>query len=91
MLYLNEMLISDEMLNHTVQIQVKLGPDQSTTTEYYIPGEEVLAQLGYSLNCTRLAGEDTACTYTLLVPLVWVGATLLASVFALRFCVHEDH
>ena len=53
---------------------------------------QVLAQLGYTLNCSRVGGlPDTACWYTIYVPFGVVCACLVISVLMLRFFVKDPH
>ena len=53
---------------------------------------QVLAQLGYTLNCSRVGGlPDTACWHTIYVPFGVVCACLVVSVLMLRLCVKDPH
>ncbi|KAL3918800.1 MAG: hypothetical protein SGPRY_005872, partial [Prymnesium sp.] len=83
--YLNELLLSDELIGREVQIK-------NTIQDVKIRGEEVLAQLGFSLLCSRVGGkDDTACWYTVYIPLAVVCICIFATVVLLRFCVKDPH
>lgn len=77
------------MVAMQVSITTTFGGETSVT---YIQGEEVLANLGYELQCSRFGGySNTACWYDLLVPLGAILSGLLLSVLMLRFCVRDPH
>ena len=59
---------------------------------YPIPGEEVLAQLGYSLNCSRVgAAPDLPCWYDVLAPLAATAGFTVLSAVLLHSCVKDPH
>jgi len=88
--YLNELAMSDEMLKHIVTVKVNLEPGKHAS--YEIAGEEVLAHLGYALNCSRIGGrDDTACWYDLLVPISGVCFFVALSATLLALCVKDPH
>jgi len=89
--YLNELVISDEMLGHTITIKANLEPGKPPQI-VHTSGEEVLAHVGYQLNCTRIAGrDDLACWYDLTVPLGAVAFFVALSALLLAFCVKDPH
>ena len=76
-----------------------LVPGQAAET-YQVAGEEILAHLGYTLNCSRVGGlgdpgsvygPGNACWYDLTIPLGVIVAAVTASVLLLAFCVKDTH
>ena len=77
-------------LGHDITIHYKLQPGKQSTV--HTTGREVLAHVGYELNCTRIAGmEDAACWYDLAVPLGSVAFFVALSALLLAFCVKDPH
>lgn len=91
--YLNELMISDEMLGKTVTIKSNLQSTRSSQQLMYdVAGEEILAHLGYALNCSRIWGADElACWYDILVPIMGVIVFIATAALALAFCVQDPH
>mmetsp|Transcript_24624 Transcript_24624/g.59406 ORF Transcript_24624/g.59406 Transcript_24624/m.59406 type:complete len:83 (-) Transcript_24624:198-446(-) len=82
--------MSDELIDQTVNVRVHLT--KHTTEIQQVQGQEVLGQLGFSLNCSRIGGlPDTACWYTVYVPFGAVCTCILVSTLMLRFCVKDPH
>ena len=97
--YLNELTLSDELLGRTVTIKAKIQPGQPPQI-YQVAGEEILAHLGYALNCSRVGGlgdpgtpygPGNACYYDLLVPFGVVVAAVGSAVLLLALCVKDTH
>jgi ATP-binding cassette subfamily G (WHITE) protein 2 len=89
--YLSELTVSDEMLGSTVIIDVKLDGVKKTV-EQPIAGEEILAHLGYALNCSRVGGDpNLACWYDVAAPFVAVIFFVTTAVMLLAFCVRDPH
>jgi len=95
--YLNELVLSDEMLGHRCNnrdgcftVLANLGG--GIVKEEHLHGQEILSQLGYTLDCARVGGlSDTACWHDLCVPAAAVCTCLVASVLLLRFYVKDPH
>ena len=97
--YLNELTMSDELMGQTVTIKANLVPGQPPDI-YQVAGEEILAHLGYTLNCSRVGGlgdpgtpygPGNACWYDLTVPLGVIIVAVTSSVLLLAFCVKDTH
>ena len=62
------------------------------TQVFTIPGEEVLAHLGYAFNCSRVGGRpDLACWHDLFVPFGGVLAFVGLAATLLAVCVKDPH
>lgn len=89
--YLNELAISDEMIGREITVIANLAPGQPPVV-FEIGGEEVLAHLGYALNCSRIGDRaDLACAHDILVPLGGVIFFVGLAMVLLRVCVKDPH
>ena len=89
--YLNELVIADEMLGRTITVEAHLEPGKPPAV-FTIPGEEVLAHLGYGLNCSHVGGRgDLACWRDIGWPLTGVAFFVALAAMLLSFCVKDPH
>ena len=89
--YHNELVISDEMLGRMITVVQKAGTGDPPAN-LKLAGEEVLAHLGYALNCSRVGGsDDLACWYDVAVPLISLLAVVALAALLLTLCGRDPH
>jgi len=87
--YFAELVISDELIGQTVVVRDSMNHG---IPPFFVGGEEVLAHLGYQLNCSRIWGvPNNACWYDLYVPAATVLVLTGAAMVLLGFCVKDPH